>query len=127
MAVATILDSADTAGAIVWAALIFFTYFGPTFVGWRKPNAFSIFAMNLFLGWTVIGWIVALVWALSADSPAGKKPAPAQVEPAATTAPLQPVPQPAAESATDVHSARATPGALGRAVRWLKTPISSHP
>ncbi len=27
----------------------------------------GIFLVNLFLGWTVIGWIVALVWALRSE------------------------------------------------------------
>jgi hypothetical protein len=29
------------------------------------PNVVSITIVNLFLGWTFIGWIVALVWAVS--------------------------------------------------------------
>jgi hypothetical protein len=31
----------------------------------RTPSALGIAAFNFFLGWTVIGWIVALVWALA--------------------------------------------------------------
>jgi hypothetical protein len=27
-----------------------------------------VLLLNLFLGWTFIGWIVALIWALNADS-----------------------------------------------------------
>ncbi len=27
----------------------------------------AIFLINLFLGWTVIGWIVALIWACTSD------------------------------------------------------------
>jgi hypothetical protein len=33
----------------------------------RHPKAISIFLVNLFLGWSVIGWIFALVWALRAN------------------------------------------------------------
>jgi hypothetical protein len=29
----------------------------------RHHNAPAIFVFNLFLGWTVLGWILALVWA----------------------------------------------------------------
>ncbi len=29
------------------------------------PSALAIAALNLFLGWSFIGWIVSLVWALS--------------------------------------------------------------
>jgi hypothetical protein len=25
--------------------------------------------LNFFLGWTMIGWVVALVWAVKADAP----------------------------------------------------------
>ena len=28
----------------------------------------GIVALNLFLGWTVLGWIIALVWAFSAET-----------------------------------------------------------
>jgi hypothetical protein len=30
----------------------------------RHPNARSITALNVMLGWTLIGWIAALAWAL---------------------------------------------------------------
>ncbi|WP_294243947.1 superinfection immunity protein [uncultured Chryseobacterium sp.] len=41
-------------------------YFIPTFIAFirKKPNPGVIFALNLLLGWTFIGWIGALVWAL---------------------------------------------------------------
>jgi ABC-type transport system involved in cytochrome c biogenesis permease component len=29
-------------------------------------QSLAIFALNLFLGWTALGWIVALIWALTA-------------------------------------------------------------
>ena len=31
----------------------------------RTPSALGVAALNFFLGWTVIGWIVALVIALA--------------------------------------------------------------
>jgi len=34
-----------------------------------KRNLGSIFLLNLFLGWTMVGWVVALVWAVKADAP----------------------------------------------------------
>lgn len=42
-------------------------YFLPTFVatGIRHHNRIGVFFLNLLLGWTVIGWLAALVWALS--------------------------------------------------------------
>lgn len=32
----------------------------------RHHQQGSIFVLNLLLGWTIIGWIVALVWSVSA-------------------------------------------------------------
>lgn len=42
-------------------------YFLPFLVGYNKKNAVSIFLLNFFLGWTFIGWVVALIWATSKD------------------------------------------------------------
>lgn len=44
-------------------------YFLPTIIAAarHKQNTIAIGALNLFLGWSFIGWIVALIWALSAD------------------------------------------------------------
>jgi hypothetical protein len=44
-------------------------YFLPTIiaVARRKTNLAGILLVNFFLGWSVIGWIVALVWALSTE------------------------------------------------------------
>ena len=49
--------------------LCFILYFLPTIIGLRQQNAQAICVLNLFLGWMVIGWIVALVWALTVDPP----------------------------------------------------------
>lgn len=40
-------------------------YFLPTITArhLRHVNVRAIFVLNLFLGWSLIGWIVALVWA----------------------------------------------------------------
>jgi hypothetical protein len=47
-------------------------YFFPTFLaGLRGHHAtVGIFAVNLLLGWTAIGWIVALLWAFAPVRPA---------------------------------------------------------
>ena len=29
----------------------------------RKRNRFPIFLLNLFFGWTLVGWVAALMWA----------------------------------------------------------------
>jgi Superinfection immunity protein/Short C-terminal domain len=51
------------AGGIV----AFLLYFFPSIVGYKHRNADSICILNLFLGWTFIGWVVALIWAFSND------------------------------------------------------------
>lgn len=42
-------------------------YFLPSIVGFKKKNHLSILLLNIFLGWSIIGWIVALVWATAAE------------------------------------------------------------
>jgi len=49
------------------AAILFIPYFLPTIIAFlrRSNNAGGIFLLNLFLGWTFIGWIISLVWAIA--------------------------------------------------------------
>lgn len=42
-------------------------YFLPSFLGSEKENRRAIFLLNLLLGWSFIGWVVALVWAVKKD------------------------------------------------------------
>ena len=46
-------------------------YFLPSIIALArsKRDLLAIFLLNLFLGWSVIGWIVALVWAAKSDVP----------------------------------------------------------
>lgn len=53
---------------IIFLLIALAIYFIPTWVGYNHRNAGSIFVLNLFFGWTFIGWIVALIWAVSNDS-----------------------------------------------------------
>jgi Superinfection immunity protein len=40
-------------------------YFLPSILAWRRQHHLAaIFALNLFLGWTLVGWVGALVLAL---------------------------------------------------------------
>lgn len=39
-------------------------YFLPTIVGLNNRNSTAILVLNTFLGWTGIGWIAALIWAV---------------------------------------------------------------
>lgn len=44
-------------------------YFMPAFSAHLndKKNTAAIFLLNLLLGWTFIGWVVAFVWAVMKD------------------------------------------------------------
>lgn len=42
-------------------------YFLPSWIGSEKQNRSAIFWLNVLLGWTIIGWVVALVWALTKE------------------------------------------------------------
>jgi len=42
-------------------------YFLPSIIAHRKRDFTGVFILNLLFGWTVIGWIVALVWACASD------------------------------------------------------------
>lgn len=50
---------------LVVAAL--FLYFIPSWVAWNKKQSGGVIALNLFLGWTFIGWVIALAWACVDD------------------------------------------------------------
>jgi len=47
----------------------FIFYFLPSIVALArsKRNTLSIFLLNFFLGWTLVGWVVALMWAVKVD------------------------------------------------------------
>jgi len=48
---------------IIGVLFIIILYFWPACVASGKRNSGAIFALNLFLGWTFVGWVIALVWA----------------------------------------------------------------
>lgn len=51
---------------ILLIVLIFAIYFLPTLISFLRQhkNKLAIFLLNLFLGWTVLGWVVSLVWSV---------------------------------------------------------------
>jgi hypothetical protein len=61
-------DSADSMALTLFVVLAI-PYFIPSIIAAirKKDNQIAIFALNLFLGWSVIGWVVALVWAVAKD------------------------------------------------------------
>ena len=60
-------------GTFEWIIVVFMLlpYFLPTIIAMIRnhSSAGGIFALNFFLGWTAIGWVIALVWALKQDMP----------------------------------------------------------
>jgi hypothetical protein len=60
-------------------ALLFFPFFGFGFILYFLPSivalvrgkrdSVSVVLLNIFLGWTLVGWVIALVWAFKVDNP----------------------------------------------------------
>ena len=90
---------------IGWGVMfvLLFPYFLPTIIAVirRKSSAIGVFFLNLFLGWTLIGWIGALIWALSSD----RMPAPTVI----VNNPPPPPPPPTAHSYTNVTIRKPAP------------------
>lgn len=53
---------------VMLGVLAFGLYFWPTLIARQRnhPNTAAILALNLLLGWTFVGWVLALVWSLTA-------------------------------------------------------------
>lgn len=51
---------------LIWAAVV--AYFLPTIIAGMRLHhqGGAIFALNLLLGWTLIGWVAAFVWSCTA-------------------------------------------------------------
>jgi hypothetical protein len=64
LATSTASTGSAALSLLAFAATVVF-YFVPTIVAWarRVPGKGSVTVVNVFLGWTVIGWIVALAMA----------------------------------------------------------------
>lgn len=57
----------DTLAFLTFVLLSASAYLAPCFVAaWRRHhNYLAITALNILLGWTFLGWVAALVWALT--------------------------------------------------------------
>ena len=42
-------------------------YFLPSIAGWKTKGCNGIIVLNIFLGWTILGWIAALIWAVQSE------------------------------------------------------------
>jgi len=51
---------------LVVLLIIVVVYFIPSMMAYsmNKKDRFSILALNIFLGWTIAGWIGAFIWSL---------------------------------------------------------------
>jgi hypothetical protein len=68
-----------TLATVVLAAIATALYLLPVLLGWgrRVPDIGSVAVINILLGWTLVGWAVALALALrsvNADGPAVQRP-----------------------------------------------------
>ena len=61
-------DVLEAIGAVLFIAIIviftFSVYFLPAIIAGTRDhhNMVPIFLLNLFLGWSLLGWVAALVW-----------------------------------------------------------------
>ena len=67
--------SDNTLPLIMMGLIVTATYFLPFIVAQsrRHVNVTAIAVLNLLLGWTCIGWIMALVWACTVQPERGSK------------------------------------------------------
>lgn len=58
-------------GTIVWTFCILVLYMLPSVIAHdrKHPRKAGVIALNLLLGWSILGWIGALIWAFSCDKP----------------------------------------------------------
>jgi hypothetical protein len=65
-------------------SLFLLGYFIPTFMVLfrQRDRRLKVFLVNLLAGWTIIGWMVAFVWAVTLPWDFGRRRPPAQVGPA---------------------------------------------
>jgi hypothetical protein len=53
---------------LILICICVFVYFLPAIIAYGRDhhNSTSIFLLNLLLGWSVLGWIAAIIWAFTA-------------------------------------------------------------
>lgn len=54
---------------IAFFLVVFVIYFLPAMVAFqnKKRNVNAITVLNIFAGWTIIGWVAALIWAATKE------------------------------------------------------------
>lgn len=69
----------NSGGGLVLVLIVFAVYFLPSLVALARHHhqVGTVFVLNLFLGWTLVGWVVAFAIAASAVKRAAPGAAPA--------------------------------------------------
>lgn len=63
----------ETTQGLIYFALFMAAYLAPTWLAPRGRRG-SVFTLNLFFGWTLVGWVIALFIAMRArENEAGKE------------------------------------------------------
>jgi hypothetical protein len=87
-------SGSDIVNALSLLGLCLLIYFLPALIANRRehPQQAAIFVLDLLLGWTFVGWVAALVWALIKETP-----------------PTSPEPQPVRRSDAPVEATKTCP------------------
>ena len=54
-------------GSLLLFLVLVAIYFLPSLIAYNKSFGGQVFVLNFFLGWTFIGWVIALVWAMKVE------------------------------------------------------------
>jgi len=64
------MQDKELLAGIVIVTFSILVYFLPGLIASRRnhKNMIPVFLLNLFFGWTFLGWIIALIWSFSANT-----------------------------------------------------------
>ena len=66
----TLIFGIGSAEILFIILVLFVPYFIPSIIARNKMNFTGILLLNIFLGWTFLGWVGALIWAITDKTPA---------------------------------------------------------
>jgi MFS family permease len=58
----------STSSLFIVITMVYVTYMFPSIIGRNRSNRWTIFMLNFFLGWTVLGWLGAFFASLGRDN-----------------------------------------------------------
>jgi len=69
-------QGSDVLVALILVIVLGVCYFLPAIIAVKRnhANSTSVFLLNFLLGWTFLGWVVAIVWAFSANTNQAQEP-----------------------------------------------------